>query len=72
MKTSTYKGAITYSNKINAKNKIQIGTVYSLYDCKTIIKVNLRMTGNTRFTLIDFNGNINYFTEFYKLETQFQ
>ena len=30
VKNSSYKGAITYSNKINAKNKIQIGTQYVL------------------------------------------
>jgi hypothetical protein len=28
---SAIRGAITYSNKINAKNKIQIGTKYTLY-----------------------------------------
>ena len=28
---STYRATITYSNKINAKNKIQIGTKYTLY-----------------------------------------
>ena len=28
---STYKAAITYNHKINAKNKIQIGTKYTLY-----------------------------------------
>lgn len=28
---SSYRAAITYSNKINAKNKIQLGTKYTLY-----------------------------------------
>jgi len=56
MKTSAYKGDITYSTKINSKNKIQIGTVYSLYDCKTN-QSQIENEGNTRFTLIDFNGN---------------
>jgi hypothetical protein len=28
---SSYRAAITYNNKINAKNKIQIGTKYTLY-----------------------------------------
>ena len=32
MVKSTYRGAVTYSNKLNAKNKIQIGTKYSLFD----------------------------------------
>ncbi|MFT4760040.1 MAG: hypothetical protein ACI9XO_003208 [Paraglaciecola sp.] len=29
---SIYRGAITYSSKLNAKNKIQVGTKYSLID----------------------------------------
>lgn len=32
LQESTYRGAITYHNKLNARNKIQIGTKYSLFD----------------------------------------
>jgi hypothetical protein len=63
MKTSAYKGNITYSNKINAKNKIQIGTEYSLYDYKTN-QSQLEDDATTRFTLLDFNGNVTALKNF--------
>jgi hypothetical protein len=63
MKTSAYKGNITYSNKINAKNKIQIGTEYSLYVYKTN-QSQLEGDATTRFTLLDFNGNVTTLKNF--------
>ena len=63
MKTSAYKGNIAYSNKINAKNKIQIGTEYSLYVYKTN-QSQLEDDATTRFTLLDFNGNLTTLKNF--------
>jgi len=34
IKKSTYRAATTYHNKLNAKNKIQIGSKYALFFCK--------------------------------------
>ncbi len=63
IKTSTYKGAITYSNKINAKNKIQIGTEFSL-NHENNNQSQLDTDRITRITLIDYNGDINTFQNF--------
>jgi hypothetical protein len=57
LKTSAYKGNITYSNKINAKNKIQIGTTYSIINEDNNQSI-LSSDETSRFSLMDFNGNI--------------
>ncbi|HMG16250.1 MAG TPA: hypothetical protein VK590_12420, partial [Saprospiraceae bacterium] len=58
IKNSSYKGAISYINKLNAKNTIQIGTKYTLYGYDS--KLNgLKDTTSTLFTLADFNENIS-------------
>jgi len=63
LKKSTYRGAITYSNKLNAKNKIQIGTKYALiaYD------YNQRWFDediNDFFTAVDFKENVSTVSNF--------
>jgi hypothetical protein len=63
IKSSTYKGSILYSNKINAKNIIQIGTEYSLNDFKSN-QSQLDNDGITRIMLIDFNGNVSTLKNF--------
>jgi hypothetical protein len=63
IKTSTYRGAVTYRNKINAKNKIQIGTVYSLIS-ENNNQSQLETDRINRFTLIDYNGNITTLQNF--------
>jgi len=55
---STYRGAVTYSNKINAKNKIQIGTKYALFDYN-INQSQLVGNESTRLTLVDIKENIS-------------
>ncbi len=56
IKKSSYRGAITYHYKINAKNKIQIGTQYALLNHQTI-QSRLRDTTTERITLQDFDEN---------------
>ena len=63
IKTSTYRGAVTYRSKINAKNKIQIGTVYSLIS-EFNNQSQLEPDRMNRFTLIDYNGNITTLQNF--------
>ncbi|MCK5169111.1 MAG: TonB-dependent receptor, partial [Bacteroidales bacterium] len=55
---STYKGAITYSNKLNAKNKIQIGTKYTLFNYDNNQSM-LKDDSTGRITLVDFNRNVS-------------
>jgi hypothetical protein len=63
IKTSTYKGAITYSHKINTKNKIQIGTAYSFVN-ENNNQSQLETDRTNRFTLIDYYGNITILQSF--------
>ncbi len=48
---SAIRGAITYSNKINAKNKIQIGTKYTLYN----FNYNQNIYSNEEASMININ-----------------
>lgn len=63
LKYTTLRGALTYSNKINAKHKLQIGTKYSLinYDFN---QSWLQEENNTRFTAVDFKENIGTIRNF--------
>jgi len=58
IKNSVYRGAITYNNKLDAKNTLQIGTKYSQfgYDYKLS---NVQDNSSSMFTLADFNENIS-------------
>ncbi|OFX87178.1 MAG: TonB-dependent receptor [Bacteroidetes bacterium GWF2_33_16] len=61
--TSTYRGSVTYSNKLNAKNKFQLGMVYSLINENN----NQSQLGNdsiSRFSFVDFNDNITTIKNF--------
>ncbi|MBP6335030.1 MAG: TonB-dependent receptor, partial [Bacteroidia bacterium] len=57
LKNSAYRGAMTYTNKLNSKNTIQIGAKYSLlgYDYNLS---RVQDSSNTMFSLGDFNENI--------------
>ncbi|MCH8330098.1 MAG: TonB-dependent receptor, partial [Bacteroidetes bacterium] len=57
LKKSTYRGALSYRNKINAKNKIEIGTKYSLFDYAND-QSRLQDDLSTRVTLVDFKENV--------------
>jgi hypothetical protein len=60
---SAIRGAITYSNKIDAKNKIQIGTKYTLYG----FNYNQNVFSNEEDTMInvnDFKNNLSTINNF--------
>lgn len=60
---STYRGAITYHSKINARSKIQIGTKYSLFDYD--YKQSMLNEGeDDMFAVIDFKENISTIQNF--------
>jgi hypothetical protein len=63
LNNSAYKVAITYSNKIDAKNTVRIGSKYSLlvYDNNQSV---LQSDEATRVTLTDFNENISTLRNF--------
>ena len=63
LKNSVYRGAITYSNKINAKNTIKIGSKYSLFAYDNNQSV-LQGSEAIRVTLTDFNKNISTLRNF--------
>ena len=60
---STYRGAITYNNKINAKNKIQVGIKYGLF-VHNNVQSQLQDEASTRAILIDFKENISTIRNF--------
>jgi len=53
----TYRGAVTYHHKINARNKIQVGTNYTLFDFD-FRQSQLRGDANERFTLVNMDENV--------------
>ncbi|MEL6867358.1 MAG: TonB-dependent receptor, partial [Bacteroidota bacterium] len=63
LKRTAYRAAITYNNKINAKNKIQLGTKYALFDLD-IEQSQLRGDASARFTLLDLNEKVSTIRNF--------
>ncbi|MES2731923.1 MAG: TonB-dependent receptor [Bacteroidota bacterium] len=63
LRKSTYRGALTYSNKLNAKNKIQAGIKYALfkYDYN---QSQFKDEVSGRFTSVDFKENIGTIRNF--------
>ena len=55
---STYRGEITYNNKISAQHKIQIGCKYALlnYDFRQCM---FKDSSSAKFTLVDFNEDVS-------------
>ena len=70
IKNSVYRGAITYNNKLDAKNTIQLGTKFARfgYDYKLS---NVQDNSSTLFTLADFNENINTLNNFISWKHRF-
>lgn len=65
-----YRGSIKYDNKINSRNKIQIGTTYSIFDYKNKqSQLNQALDGRT--TLVDFDDNINTIRNFISWKHRF-
>ena len=55
---STYRGEITYINKISSKHKLQIGTKYALLDYN-FKQSMFRDSSNIKFSLVNFNENVS-------------
>jgi len=70
IRKTTYRAALTYNNKINAKNKIQIGTKYALFD-HTNAQSQFLNDSNERFTLVDFDENISTIRNFVSWKHRF-
>ncbi len=71
---TAYKTTITYNNKLNTKNRIQIGAKYSYFDYDNY-QSRLTNEMSTRTPLVDFNGQISTFRSFinwkYRLNENF-
>ncbi len=70
IKNSRYRAALTYNNKLNAKNTIQIGSKYALhgYDYN---QRNIQDSTNTVFTMADFNENMSTLSNFLSWKHRF-
>ena len=70
IKNSVYRGAITYNNKLDAKNTIQIGTKYARFgfDYK---QSSVQDNSGAMFTLADFNENISTLNNFISWKHRF-
>jgi hypothetical protein len=63
LEKSTYRGAITYHNKINAKNKVEIGSKYALFGYDFNQSLFLE-SPDKRQTVLGFNENIGTLRNF--------
>lgn len=63
LKKSTYRGSITYNNKLNSKNKIQIGSKYALFAYE-YEQSQFEKLAADRTTLIDFKENVSTIRNF--------
>jgi len=60
---STYRTSLSYNNKLNAKNTLQVGSRFALFDYKNM-QSNLQHDSGTRFTLADFHKNMTTISNF--------
>ncbi|MGL1887624.1 MAG: carboxypeptidase-like regulatory domain-containing protein [Reichenbachiella sp.] len=60
---TAYRGEMTYSNRINSKNKIQVGVKYTLFDFD-YEQSQLEQEGGEKFTTIDFNEKMSTIRSF--------
>lgn len=67
---STYRASLTYHHKINAKNKIEIGIKYGLFDYD-FTQSHLRDSSAGRFTAVDFKENISTLRNFVSWKHRF-
>lgn len=63
LKKLTYRGEITYNNKISSKHKIQIGTKYALFNYNFEQSMFKDSTA-ARFTLVDFDEKVSTLRNF--------
>lgn len=67
---STYRGEITYNNKISSKLKLQLGSKYALLDYN-FNQSMLRDSTNVRSTLVNFNENMSTIRNFVSFKYRF-
>ncbi len=60
---ATYRGTVKYSNKLNARNRIQLGFNYTLFDFKNE-QSRLSDDLSSRISLTDFHENVGTFRNF--------
>ncbi|MBL4707918.1 MAG: carboxypeptidase-like regulatory domain-containing protein, partial [Flavobacteriales bacterium] len=70
LKKTAYRGALTYHNKINAKNKIQIGTKYNLFTYHNNQSM-VRNDPTARVDLLNFQENIGTVRNFFAWKHRF-
>ncbi len=70
LQKSSYRAAVTYHNKINAKNKIQIGSKFALIALDNH-QSNLQADATSRTTLVDFNEDISSIRNFISWKHRF-
>lgn len=58
LRKPTYRGSVTYNRKINARNKIQIGSKYTLFDYR-FDQSQFRGDASERFALLDFAEQVS-------------
>ncbi len=63
LKKTTYRGALTYHNKINARNKIQVGTKYARFAYQ-FNQSQFTDTPDNRSTLVDMDEQITTIRNF--------
>ena len=69
LQKNTWRGAVTYNYKINPKNKLQIGTKYSVFGYK-FNQSNLDAETKERISLVDFDENIGTLRNFVSLRSR--
>jgi hypothetical protein len=70
IKNSTYGGAVTYNNKLNAKNTIQIGAKYTLHGYDYSLRSTQDSTA-TMFQLASFKEGISSLSSFMSWKHRF-
>jgi len=63
----TYRGAVTYNNKIDAKNTLQVGTKYALHGFKNSIDQS-QNNADELTSMTDFNEDISTISNFASLK----
>lgn len=67
---STYRGEITYNNKLSSKLKLQVGSKYALLNYN-FNQSMLKDSTNVRSTLVNFNENISTIRNFINFRYRF-
>ncbi len=69
LQKNTYRAAVTYNYKINARNKLQVGSRYTVFGYQ-FKQSQLDTVANERFSLVDFNENIGTLRNFVSLRSR--